>query len=180
MSHDRNGKSPPGRRSLRRNLSELLHDASLIAELQLKLLSLDAGLCLKRVRAPLIACVLGGLLLTAAVLIGLFAVVDVLVESAGWPLWTACLLVAGSAAVLAAALIATAILRLGNALTPLDRSRREFQENVGWIREVIKAHGQSEGDNVPRRGIEPRSRTQHEGRQSRGLPTGGHRQTGAN
>jgi hypothetical protein len=133
--HDgRNGQPLKG--SLRRNVSELVSDVAAMAELQLKLLVVDLGSAWAHARWPLLVCSGGVVLLVGAVPVLLLGGAEALLE-AGWSRWGAYLLIGAVAAAIALALVRIGAARLSGASGEFTRSRREWNENIAWVRRVM-------------------------------------------
>ncbi len=131
--------SPPA--AVARNTGELLSDALTLAELQGKLLAIDAEDDLRKLIAPAVLLAAGAVMSLSCLPIVLVTIALGLVEGAGLAPWLAFLIAVAIGAALAAALLAAGISVLRNKLTFLSRSRAEWQQNVRWFKSVVRRLG---------------------------------------
>lgn len=131
---------PNGTRAARfgRNLTGFAHDIATLAELQLRLFSVD-------IRDATRAAAPGAAIIGAAMVVGLGAAPIVLaacslalVEFAGWSYAAAFSLMAVLSVVVAAALGYAGWRKFATAIGTLQRSRDELVETVRWIKESLK------------------------------------------
>lgn len=118
----------------------LLNDVMMLAELQIKLLSVDAKEATGRMIMPLGLLAAGAVLALTAIPLALIAIAQVLRYQAGWPPAVATL-----AALLLGLVIAGILGYLGyrgllRCTRPLARSRDEFNRNVDWLKGALKRH----------------------------------------
>lgn len=123
---------------VRHGVSDVLHDAILLAELQFKLLALDARETSRRALAPL--ALLGGAVVFAASALPLLliALAQLLRDQADWPAALATLFAVGVGVIVAGLLALFGYLGLRRCMAPLQRSREEFNRNVTWLKSTLK------------------------------------------
>jgi uncharacterized membrane protein YqjE len=121
-----------------RNITGFAHDLATLAELQLRLFSVDLRDA-TRAAAPS-AAILGIALIVGlgATPIILAAVAMALVEVAGWSYTAAFAAVAVCSVLVAAGLGYAGWRKLGTALRTLQRARDELVETVRWIKDSLK------------------------------------------
>jgi len=129
------------------SIADLGNDVATLAELQLKLASLDFNEAKGRALIPLSLVVVGLVALLSSVPVALgglaLLVAQLLSISLGW----AFLLVAGVTMLLAGVIVALAGRRLGASLESFRRSRDELVRNISWVRTVLVLSGRP----VPKR-----------------------------
>jgi hypothetical protein len=133
----KDGRESPAA-GVRHGVSGLLHDVITLAELQFKLLAVDAQAATSRAIVPV--ALLGGAAVFAASALPLLllALAQVLRDQAGWPPALATLAAVGVGLVVAGCLGLFGYLGLRRCLSPLARSRDEFNQNVTWLKSVLK------------------------------------------
>ncbi len=133
---------PDGRESpaaaVRHGVAGVLHDALTLAELQFKLLAIDAQQASRRVVAPLALLGAAGVFGASALPLLLIALAQLLRDQAGWPPALATLTAVGVGVIAAGLLAFFGYLGLRRCLAPLQRSRDEFNRNVAWLKSTLK------------------------------------------
>lgn len=134
---NRSGKTTPTE-GVRHGLAGLLHDVMTLAELQLKLLAVDAKEASGRAVLPV--ALLGGAAVFAlsALPLLLVALAQLLRDQAGWPPAAATATAVVIGLIVAGVLAAVGAIRLRRVLDPLARSRDEFERNVTWLKNALK------------------------------------------
>lgn len=136
--------SPESRESpsagVRNGVSGLLHDVLTLAELQFKLLSLDAQVAAGRAVVPTVLLGAAGVFAASALPLLLLAFAQLLRDQAGWPPALATLMAVAVGLVVAGILAVIGYLGLRRCLNPLARSREEFNRNVTWLKSTLKRH----------------------------------------
>ena len=133
-----NGKAKAADPNVAASVTSLAHDAIELAELQLKLLKLDAQAAARNGGMSIALVVVGICLLLGCVPVALFALAELFVAQFGW---TRAAAFAASAAVglaLSAGTGTAAWLRVKSALASLERSREELNRNIHWIKSNLK------------------------------------------
>jgi hypothetical protein len=124
------------------SVSYLTHDAIELAELQVKLLSVDIKKSTEKTRLCVILAIIGICFLLASIPVGLLALAEVFIEQLDWS-QSAALGASTLVGILVSATLAGAaygILRSG--LFTLDRSREELRNNIAWIKSALRNRGQ--------------------------------------
>jgi uncharacterized membrane protein YciS (DUF1049 family) len=116
----------------------LAHDAIELAELQAKLLKLDAQSAARNGGMSIALAVVGVCLLLGCVPVALMALAEVFVAQFAWP--QAAAFAAAAAIGLALSLLtgAAAWVRVKSAVASLERSRDELNRNIAWIKANLK------------------------------------------
>lgn len=120
------------------SFSHLAHDAIELAELQAKLLKLDAQVAARNGGMSIALLVVAACLLLGCMTIALVALAEFLAAEFDWSRAGA---FAASAAVgfaLSGIVGTAALFRIKSALAALERSRDEFNRNTAWIKANLK------------------------------------------
>jgi hypothetical protein len=126
-----------------RSSAEFVHDLLTLAELQFKLLAVDARQGLAGLIAPAVA-VAGGIFVALGCLpVALAAVALALVETTDLTHAQSFGLVVAAAAVGGCVAIAVGAWVLSRRVRFLNRSLEEWQRNVQWVKETLKRIGRS-------------------------------------
>lgn len=134
---DRSGKASPAD-GVKRGLAGVLHDVTTLAELQLKLLAVDAKESAGRGVVPVALLGAAAVFALSALPLLLVAFAQLLRDQAGWPAAAATLTAVLAGLVIAGVLGAVGAMRLRRMLEPLERSRDEFNRNVEWLKNTLK------------------------------------------
>lgn len=126
---------PPGVTS---GVGEFIHDVICLAELQGQLLTTDLQEGKSRAIAPLAMLVAAPLLLLGTIPVLLMGFAWLLHTAAGWTVAAALLTVAGVGFVAAGAIGWIGWKRLTGAMSVMTRSRKEFRENMRWLKGALK------------------------------------------
>ena len=126
---------------LGRGMAALAHDATTIAELQARLVALDAKDSSKSLRNAVLLAVIGGALLLACLPVGMAAIGELLVGLAGWERWIAYLATGGTGLVIGVVLLWMCWLAVRKAAATFRRSREELSRNVEWFKEALRPEG---------------------------------------
>lgn len=138
-----NGKSiSTPAEGVRRGATGLLHDVMTLAELQLKLLAVDAQAATGRAVIPIILIGSAAVFAASALPLLLVALAQVLRYQAGWPAALATLTAVVVGLLIAAGLGVFGYLGLKRCLEPMARSREELERNVAWLKNALKRHEQ--------------------------------------
>jgi uncharacterized membrane protein YqjE len=141
-----NGRGKAGT-ALRANMGDFVHDVITLAELQARLVAVDAGEARARAIRPLILGVVGIVLLLASFPVALLGLAWLLAES-GLVLWAA-LLIAAAAGVIVSGLLGWLAWRtIRTTFTVFRRSGDEFSQNLGWIKSVLRGSRRAEREHV--------------------------------
>lgn len=127
---------PTGR--LRRNVAEVAHDVTAMAELQTKLFLVDLKECRTRGIAGALLGVVALILFLGSVPVALAALGLLLSETAGWPLSAALGCVFGVGLLITLLLFWIAWRRLKSTFAALERSKEELQRNLEWFKTVLR------------------------------------------
>lgn len=133
----RNGQRSPTE-GVRSGLAGLLHDLTMLTELQLKLLSVDAKEATGRAVLPVMLFGVAAVFSLSALPLLLIALAQLLRDQAGWPAAAATVTAVAVGLIVAGVCAAVGYFRLKNCLAPLARSREEFNRNVAWLRDALK------------------------------------------
>jgi hypothetical protein len=125
---------------VRHGLAGLLHDVMTLAELQFKLLAVDARDASMRAVAPLALLSGAAVFALSALPLLLIALAQLLRDQAGWAPALATFVAVIVGLVFAALLAGAGILLLRRCLEPFVRSRDEFNRNVTWLKSALKRH----------------------------------------
>jgi TM2 domain-containing membrane protein YozV len=137
-----NGRNAAPAAAMTRNMSDLTSDIASLAELQARLILLDAKESMTRITTPLVLAVIGGALLLGSLPVLLLAIAAGLVLL-GLGSAAALLIAFLIGAVLGAIALAIAWYRLRNALVAFQRSRKELVQNIRWIKGALSAAGRA-------------------------------------
>jgi hypothetical protein len=136
----RNGHAP-GSPGVVGSIAELGNDIMNLAELQAKLVALDAKEAASRATLAVSAVALGLVIAVASVPVALLGLADVLARTLqiqpGW----AMLLTAAVALAFAGLIVVVFTRQIPEALNTFRRSKEEFARNLAWIRTVIVHSG---------------------------------------
>ena len=135
----RNGEPPT--QAITRNMADLAHDVTLLAELQTRLFAADARQAAQRAAIPSAALVLAGIAALSCIPIVLMGIAWLLAEVAGLPVYAGFLITAAVVLLICAVLAAVSWVRLRRSLDTFSRSRDEFNSNVRWIKTVLRHRG---------------------------------------
>jgi hypothetical protein len=136
-----NGHTELPPRAVARDAVEFLHDVTILAELQGKLLIVDCQQGIHKVVLPTGVLIAGIVLALSCVPVAMAALTLTLMETTSLSPAQSCGTTLLASGVLAAAVIATAIWRLRHGLGLFDRSYREWRQNVQWTRFMLKQLG---------------------------------------
>jgi hypothetical protein len=128
-------KAPP---NVAASFSHLAHDAIELAELQAKLLKLDAQVAARNGGMSLALIVVAVCLLLGCVTIALVALAEVLVAEFEWSRAGAFAASAAIGFALSGIVGTGALFRVKKALAALERSRNELNRNIAWIKSNLK------------------------------------------
>lgn len=132
-------ESPP--RAAARNVSELMHDIMLLAELQGQLAMVEFRQELKKLIPPL-AILVGGLVLALSCLpLALVCIALVLDEWTDLSRPVAFLITLGGGALLAVATVLGSVFYMRSSIGLMGRTRTEFSLNLRWVRKMLKRLG---------------------------------------
>lgn len=134
---NRHGETTPTE-GVRNGLAGLLHDVTTLAELQVKLLGVDAKAASSRAVLPLALLGAAAVFFLSALPLLLVALAQLLRDQAGWPAAAATLTTVAVGLVVACVLGAIGFVRLRRCMEPLARSRDEFNRNVAWLKNALK------------------------------------------
>lgn len=138
-----NGKpSASPAEGVRRGATGLLHDVTTLAELQLRLLAVDAKSATERAMAPIALLGAAAVFAASALPLLLIALAQVLHHQAGWPAALATLTAVAAGLLIAGLLGAFGYFGLKRCLEPMARSREELDRNVTWLKNALKRHEQ--------------------------------------
>lgn len=133
-----NGKPEAPARAFGRNVSDFAHDFTALAELQLKLFSVDMTQTVQHLRLPTILAVIAGVLALGTIPVILLGIGYLFVEYAAFSEAWAFLLTALLSLIVVAILLGIAYARFRGSMSILNRSRDEFVRNVNWIKTVLQ------------------------------------------
>jgi hypothetical protein len=122
-------------------IADLGNDMFTLGELQARLVALDLKDCTGKAAVPLAGVVIGAATLFAALMVGMLGVVDLVAYALNVRQGWAMLITAAFASAVAGLLVFVCTRRLSASLTPLRRSREEFQRNLAWVRTVLVHSG---------------------------------------
>jgi len=132
-----NGHESAPAKGMTRNVSELASDVASLAELQTRLLVVDAKESVRRLIPPVVLGALGLALLLGSIPVLLMGVAQLLVYAGLGP--AASLFIAFAIGALIAGLsLLAAWLLLRDSFSTFERSREEFQKNLAWIKDALK------------------------------------------
>ena len=120
------------------SFSCLAHDAIELAELQARLLKLDAQVAARNGGMSLALIVVAVCLLLGCVTIALVALAEVLVAEFAWSRAAAFAVSAAIGFALSGVVGTAALFRVKSALAALQRSQRELNRNIAWIKTNLK------------------------------------------
>jgi hypothetical protein len=120
------------------SFSHLAHDAIELAELQARLLKLDAQAAARNGGMSIALLVVAACLLLGCVTIALVALAEVLVAEFDWSRAAGFAAAAGVGFALSGVVGTAALLRVKSALAALERSRNELNRNIAWIKSNLK------------------------------------------
>jgi hypothetical protein len=126
---------------MRENLSGLAHDALTLAELQVRLLSVDLHDARRGAGESVASLAAGAMLGLGAVPLLLFAAAQGLIEQLEWSPAGAHAAVGVVAAAVAGVLLRLGWTRLIRALATLQRSRAELCETLRWLKDSLRPGG---------------------------------------
>ena len=126
------------RSGLRSSLAGLAHDALTLAELQVRLLTVDLRDARRTTGSALAGLLAGGVLALGAVPLLLLGAAHALIQFLAWPTAAAYAAVGAVAAAFAASLIWFGWKAVVHALTTVKRSRSEFTETLRWLKSSLK------------------------------------------
>jgi hypothetical protein len=134
-----NPRSPSPPRAVARSLGDLVHDLSVLGELQTKLFRLEAKESIGKIVWPVILLALGGVFALSSLPILLTTFAFVLIEFARLSYTLSFLLAAVLGFVLAGILAAIGYFGLKNFGSPFSRSQAEMRRNLDWFRSHLKS-----------------------------------------
>ena len=155
MVDQTNGREKTGRdytapRAVAHNLSELLHDALTLGDLQLRLAWLDARLLTKELVYPVTLLLVAVMVVLSCIPIALATVALALDEATRLTLPQAFGFTLAGGLVVGAATALVAILWMRRTVHPFRRSIAECDANVQWIKKVLEQNVGAAGKSVPR------------------------------
>ncbi|MBA3314216.1 MAG: phage holin family protein [Planctomycetota bacterium] len=135
----------PGRREspsegVRNGVSGLVHDVLTLAELQFKLLGVDAKAASGRAIMPTALIGAAAVFAASALPLLLLALAQLLRDQADWPPALATLTAVVVGLVVAGVLGFLGYRGLRHCLDPLARSRDELNRNITWLKSTLKRH----------------------------------------
>ena len=136
-----NGRQSFPPRAVARNMADVGHDVTVLAELQLQLLSADCREATRRLTLPTGLAAVASILAVCALPILFVALalgINALLE---WPAWAGFLLTSGVFLLLSVILLGVAYAGFRRSMKPLDRSREEFNQNIRWLKDVLRNMG---------------------------------------
>ena len=133
-----NGRSKPSAAKVAESFTGLAHDAIELAELQARLLKLDAQAAVRNGGTSVALAVLGVCLLLGCVPVALIALAELFVAQFDWPRAGAFAASAAIGLAFSAGAAYAAWIRVQTALTALQRSRDELNRNIAWIKSNLK------------------------------------------
>ncbi len=133
-----NGKAQAAERNGAASLTGLAHDAIELAELQAKLLKLDAQAAARNGGMSAALIVVGACLLLGCVPVALMALGEWFMAQFDWPRAGAYAVAAAIGLALSAGAGVAAWYRVRSALASLQRSRDELNRNIAWIKSNLK------------------------------------------
>jgi uncharacterized integral membrane protein len=125
---------------VRNGVAGVFHDALTLAELQFKLLGIDAQEATRRAITPVALLAGAAVFALSALPLLLVALAQLLRDQAEWPAALATLTAVAVGMVIAGLLALFGYLGLRRCLSPLRRSRDEFNRNVTWLKSTLKRH----------------------------------------
>jgi hypothetical protein len=132
---------PPGPTGVVQTLGEVGNDIMNLAELQAKLVALDAKEAVSRASLAVIAIAVGLVIAAASVPVALLGMADIVARTfqiqPGW----AMLLTAAVALLFAGMIVGVFTRQIPEALKTFRRSKEEFERNLAWLRTVIVHSG---------------------------------------
>jgi hypothetical protein len=108
-----------------------------LAALQSELAAEDAAIAQSHLKRTAIIAVVSAVCILAAIPIAAAAMVDLLMIYAQWPLWAACLTVAGTLSLLAIIFGWLAWRSATKAAGAFATTKREAQANLAWLRQAF-------------------------------------------
>lgn len=126
--------SAPG---LGKSIGGFAHDMTLLAEMQARLLAVDARDSANRLITPAVLAVLGVAALLGCLPVFLLALAA-LFQALGLSTMLSLLVASAIGLALGGLLLILAWLFLRNALQPFLRSANAFHQNVAWLRSILK------------------------------------------
>lgn len=133
-----NGRTPPSAAKVAESFSGLAHDAIELAELQARLLKLDAQAAARNGGASAALAVLAVCLLLGCMPVALIALAETFVARFDWSRPGAYAASAAIGIALSAGAGFAAWQRIRTALASLQRSRDELNRNIAWIKSNLK------------------------------------------
>ncbi|MCA9173008.1 MAG: phage holin family protein [Planctomycetales bacterium] len=125
-------------------VSDVLHDVTELAELQVKLLAADSKAAVRRVALPAALVALGCCLALGSVPVMLFALSSAIQQFTRLPESATLALAAGGGMLLAGTLGALGWARIASSVDEFDRSRAELSQNIAWVKRSFKRNGRDE------------------------------------
>ena len=136
-----NGRRQFPPRAVARNMADVGHDMTVLAELQLQLLSADCREATRRLTMPTGLAAVASVLALCALPILFVAIALGINAFLEWPPWAGFLLTGGVFLLLSVILLGVAYAGFRRSMAPLDRSREEFNQNIRWLKEVLRNMG---------------------------------------
>ena len=134
-----NGEAP--RQAITRNMADLAHDVTHLAELQTRLFAADLKDASLHATVPSAALMLAATASLSCVPIVLMGLAWLIAELTALPVYAGFLIVAGAVLVLSTIVAVIAWLRLRRSLEAFSRSQEEFNRNMRWIKLVLRHRG---------------------------------------
>ena len=125
------------------NVADVLHDATELAELQMKLFASDAKATLRKSAVSLLVLVAASSLVLGAIPVGLLALAETFARGLHWSRPLALLASAACGLLLAVAIGTIGARGFKNSLTELNNSKSEFRRNLKWMKRTLKRGGSS-------------------------------------
>lgn len=133
-----NGTTKRATPNVRESFSGLAHDAIELAELQARLLKLDAQAAARNGGTSLALAVVGACLLLGCVPVALVALGELFVDQFAWSRAAGYAAAAGVGLVFSGGAGFAAWQRIRTAAHALQRSREELNRNIAWIKSNLK------------------------------------------
>lgn len=134
-----NGESP--RQAITRNMADLTHDVTLLAELQARLFAADLRHATRHAAIPSAALALAAVAALSCVPIVLMGLAWLIAELTVLPVYAGFLIIAAVVLVFSMIVAVVAWLRLRRSLDAFSRSQEEFNSNMRWIKMVLRHRG---------------------------------------
>lgn len=128
------------------HMSGLAYDLITLTELQARLLFLDVREATRRSAITVVILTVMAVFTVSAVPVCLLGIAELIIESAGWQRGSALLTVGGMGALGALVGAALAAKRLVKISAVFARSHQEFQENLEFVKRLVRQPGNDDSD----------------------------------